>query len=114
RSIMVRAMPAWFRTTLAEFVKTEPRSIAAELNAAATERSLGPTVESFEAWNGSIRLLQDAAADLATREPGALQWHLLLEFEVPRRSRRVDAVLLADDLIFVLEWKVGSSRFDRA
>lgn len=111
---MVRAMPAWFRGTLSDFVHAEPRAIAAELTAVATQRSLSPTPESFEAWDGSVRLLQGTASDLIAREPQASRWHVLLEFEVPRRSRRIDAVLLADDMIFVLEWKVGSFRFDRA
>jgi len=34
---------------------------------------------------------------------------VLLEFPIPRRQQRVDVVLLARDLIFVLEFKGGIS-----
>lgn len=107
-------MRAWHRGTLSELVDHDTRAIAANLNAAATQRSLAPTVESLEAWGGSVTMLREAAIELIAAEPVAAEWQYLLEFEVPRRSRRIDAVILAGNVIFVLEWKVGASRFDRA
>ncbi len=37
--------------------------------------------------------------------PTAYGWGVLLEFPIPRRQQRVDAILLASHLIFVLEFK---------
>ncbi len=34
---------------------------------------------------------------------------LLLEYEIPRRDRRIDVVLLAGSLVIVLEFKTGDS-----
>ncbi len=111
---MVRGMRAWHRGTLAELLEANPRQVAAELTAASTERSLSATVQALEAWTGSVRMLQRTAETLIEDAPSAADWYYFLEFEVPRRSRRIDAVILADDTIIVLEWKVGASRYDTA
>lgn len=107
-------MRAWYRGSFDELMAAQPRAIAAELSANAASRRLSPNPESLDAWTASIARLQETAASIVEREPAARSWHCFLEFEVPRRSRRIDAVVLADDVIFVLEWKVGASRFDRA
>ena len=39
---------------------------------------------------------------------------LFLEFNIPRMGRRIDAVLLVGPVVFVIEFKVGESAFDRA
>ena len=41
--------------------------------------------------------------------PGAATGMSPLEFELPRRRRRIDVVLLAHDLIFLFEIKAGAS-----
>jgi Uncharacterized conserved protein (DUF2075) len=38
---------------------------------------------------------------------------ILLEFDIPRMGRRIDAVLLIGPLIFVLEFKIGETKFNR-
>jgi hypothetical protein len=40
-------------------------------------------------------------------------WHLVLEYPIPRRGKRIDAVILADTLILVVEFKCGARRYDR-
>ena len=59
-----------------------------------------------DAWLAQIRLLQDRLVGLT----GAL----FLEFNIPRMGRRIDAVLLVDPVVFVIEFKVGASEFERA
>jgi len=50
-------------------------------------------------------------ADLKKRFSNAEGWWLLLEYEIPRRSKRPDVIILADDLIFVIEFKIGINHF---
>ena len=45
---------------------------------------------------------------------GSQDWILVLEFDVPRRAKRIDAVLLTGSAVIVLEFKVGAMTFDRA
>ena len=56
------------------------------------------------AWRETIRLLQK---QLSRVEFG--HWYIVLEYEIPRRSRRPDVVLLSPTTIFVIEFKVGAT-----
>src|SRR6185437_2915484 len=38
-------------------------------------------------------------------------WGILLEYPIPRRAKRIDAVLIADDIVFVIEFKDGESSY---
>ena len=60
-----------------------------------------------EAWKLEIRLLKE---QLASTQLGHL--FIVLEYEIPRRSRRPDVVLLNDTTIFVVEFKMGARDFD--
>jgi hypothetical protein len=63
--------------------------------------------EQSEAWRQEVAALQQQLSQLCTEMPAASAWGLLLEFPIPRRQRRIDAVLLAVELVFVLEFKSG-------
>src|SRR5436309_124696 len=41
-------------------------------------------------------------------------WTVLLEYEIARRGRRIDAILLMDRAVIVLEFKVGVDSVDSA
>jgi hypothetical protein len=51
------------------------------------------------AWNVQIALLKQALINFSG--------HIYFEFSIPRMGKRVDVVLLAKGIIFVLEFKVG-------
>ena len=59
-----------------------------------------------DAWLVEIGFLQEQLTGLT----GAL----FLEFNIPRMGRRIDAVLLLGPVVFVIEFKIGESNFDRA
>src|SRR5205814_5507551 len=61
-----------------------------------------------------IRLLEAFAKDLATLLPSSQDWSLLLEYPIPRRNKFPDAILLAEELIFLIEFKFGAMTFDAA
>lgn len=97
-------MPAYYRDTLAGFLTADPAAVLAALSAG-YERDgfpadLRPTVA---AWRKAVAALRATAADL----PGG--WPLLLEYPIPRRSKRIDAVVLAAGLVCVLEFKTGAA-----
>ena len=56
------------------------------------------------AWLQQISILKAAL----TARPDA---HIFLEFYIPRMGKRADAVLIAENIVFVLEFKVGSSEY---
>ncbi|MEH6791149.1 DNA/RNA helicase domain-containing protein [Parasphingorhabdus sp.] len=59
------------------------------------------------AWNYQINHLRELANDL----PDA---HFSMEFLIPRMGRRADLIILLSGFVFVVEYKVGSNRFDRS
>lgn len=65
--------------------------------------------EQTDAWGEEVEVLQRELRKLCSSFSDARHWGLLLEFPIPRRQRRIDAVILAGKLIFVLEFKSGSS-----
>jgi hypothetical protein len=108
------AMRAWHKGTLGELLERQPKVVAAELAAAAAARRLAPNPESLGSWISSIEMLRDAAGQLIEYETAARDWYYFLEFEVPRRSRRMDAAVIARDVVFFLEWKIGATQFERS
>lgn len=69
--------------------------------------------QQVDAWRTQIAVLRSAAQHFLTVREDARTWGLLLEFEIPRRQKRPDVVLLANSVIFVIEFKVGASSFER-
>lgn len=94
---------AWYGASIAEFLQTQADAIVGRLvrNSAF---SLLPTQK--DAWLIQIDLLQDQLVGLSGS--------LFLEFDIPRMGRRIDAVLLIGPVVFVIEFKVGESVFERA
>jgi hypothetical protein len=67
-----------------------------------------------DAWREEFQYLETTAKSLIQRMPKSESWSILLEYDIPRRGKRPDAVVLADDLIFVLEFKFGAEAFRSA
>ena len=58
------------------------------------------------AWLNSHRVLQEQLAPLASRRDDVADWGIVFEYELPReRGRRPDVVILAGQLVLVLEFK---------
>lgn len=58
------------------------------------------------AWESQIKHLKSIARDI----PNA---HFFLEFLIPRMGRRADLIIISGGVVFVVEYKVGSSQFER-
>ena len=61
----------------------------------------------IDAWREEIRLLKDELSFACFQD-----WFIILEYEIPRRSRRPDVILLGPFIIFVIEFKMGSDSWD--
>jgi len=94
-------------TPLADFCKASPDALLGQLSAQSALRLRSGQTENEQllAWTESISWLREAAGELVREESRAAQWTLCLEFEIPRRSGRIDAVLVAGDVLFVIEFK---------
>lgn len=114
-----RQLPAWYFGTRQHFLSVSSEEIASQLSQRAALESLAIEAEQAVEWDASISLLQAAVSERlpiiqsALATPGAeFIRHVALEYDFRRRGLRIDAVLLAEGAIVVLEFK--RSRFQRA
>jgi hypothetical protein len=94
---------AWFQAPVSRFLGMPDAEIIGHL-AVSGPHPVDPA--QADAWTAEIVILKQALDGLGG--------HLLLEFEIPRMGRRIDAVLIVGHLIVVIEFKVGSDTFDRS
>ncbi len=97
------ATRSWYSSSIAKFLATSAEATIAELTRSSEYGVVG---EQREAWREQIALLKGLL--------GGCDGWLLLEFNIPRMGRRIDTVLLIGPVVFVVEFKVGATEFDRA
>jgi hypothetical protein len=103
-------LAAYYRATIDEFMQASPSEVIGQLTIGNARFGFAEVSrEQVEAWGEEIPLLRQQLADLCSQVSEAREWGLILEFPIPRRQQRIDAVLLAGHLIFVLEFKSGTS-----
>ncbi len=94
---------AYLAAPIGEFRKADPKAILGEL---ARHHRHALEAEQRIAWIRQIDFLQ---AQVPATILGTIYW----EFIIPRMGKRADIVLLLDQYVMILEFKVGASHFDR-
>lgn len=61
-----------------------------------------------ESWSSLIDILKESLVSFHEE----VDWGILLEYSIPRRAKRIDAVIIASDLIFVIEFKDNEAEYD--
>ena len=82
----------------------DPAALAANLAVTQSRRFRGVEAEQIDSWTRSLDALRAVVA-----LPGGASWTVLLEYDLLRLERRIDAVLLTDRAIVVLEFKPAFS-----
>ncbi len=93
---------SYYSASIAEFRDSDVDSVLGHLTA---RSEFDVDLSQRDAWRAEIDCLQFA---LASADP---RGHLFLEFVVPRLGRRIDAVVILRDTLFVLEFKIGERVF---
>lgn len=97
---------AYYQAEIAEFLRQDPSAILGSLSLATAQTVEGTQIS---AWEREIACLQLALSDLKSSSGS-----IFLEYAVPRLGKRIDAVLLLQGIVFVLEFKVGAAVFSHA
>lgn len=106
---------ASLRISLAEFLDFPEDAALGRLNRATLADAHATNFTAQQgAWLVQLRLLREVAAAVMSRRPEAGGWYLLLEYRIPRRSKRIDCVVLTGSAVLVIEFKVGAQHADRA
>ncbi len=108
RLINPEAIKAWWSGTLKDFYNTSDSSIIGQLSACQLRAYRRSEPSQLHAWIWQLEHLRP--------ELGALpnNWRLLLEYPLLRLGRRLDAVLISERAIFVIEFKTIGHGFDAA
>jgi len=64
-----------------------------------------------KSWISSIEILKKSFGLIEKQISNINDWTILLEYQIPRRSKRIDAVLLSTHLIYVIEFKIGQEKY---
>jgi len=90
-----------WQSDLETFSSHEPRTIRLRLQEFVTDVS----PEQLRAWDTSIPWLQRECRELSVRDSSAREYTAILEYELPRDSRRPDVIVLERGCVAVLELK---------
>jgi hypothetical protein len=99
-------MPAYYRSTVAEFIDDDPGRIIGVLAAASAKSGfVDHKNRQTTAWQNQVDVLKAGCKRLVNESGDFGSWGLLLEYPIPRRQKRIDVVVLARDVIFCVEFK---------
>lgn len=107
-------MNAYYASNIGEFLNVPVEAIRDALVMASGRQFFSLKRTQGVAWRKQINILRAALSFVRDHIASAKDWGILLEFSIPRRQRRIDAVILAHNLIVVLEFKSSVSARSRA
>jgi hypothetical protein len=101
-------MTSFYRSSVEDFLAQADEHVLARLGIAYANR--GYTSQYSDqtlTWEHDIRSLRLSLEQCVTKSDSARSWGLLLEFSIPRKEMRIDAIVLIRDAIAVIEAKSG-------
>ena len=114
-----KSVTAWYFGTREEFLSESKDSITNQLAGRAVDEGLETEPQQGEEWRASVEILQRSLDEripilrqaLTTPACQSIR-HVILEFDFRRRGLRMDCILLAEGVLFVIEFK--RTKMDRA
>lgn len=103
-------MASFYRTSVSAFLAISDGEIIARLSTEYAKRGYtSQYTDQTLTWERDIRFMRQALACCEQKDERAADWGILLEFSIPRKEVRIDAVLLIGSHIIILEAKSGSA-----
>lgn len=94
---------AYYSSSIENFCSQEPDQILGQMT---REHLFDLSGSQRNAWIEQTRILKKALVSHTGR--------MYFEFVIPRMGRRIDAVVIVESVIFVIEFKVGAERYESA
>lgn len=92
----------FFNTSISNFLQTKADGVWSELS---MNSRLDDNVLQKDSWAHEIATLQSSL--------DGLDGDIFFEYSIPRLGKRADVILLIQDVVFVLEYKVGDKSYER-
>lgn len=104
-------MAAFYKATVGQFLATPSDHISGALSERIIQSFAGDESKQLEAWKQQIEILKSTLRITTDENQKSANWGILFEFPMLRLQRRLDIVLLAGDLVVVIEFKVGAGAY---
>ena len=98
----MRNLRSYYSASIAEFLQQSDREILGIIHA--NDISAETTIQQSNTWESEISILED---QLRNFSDGCI----IFEYTIPRMGKRVDAVVLYRNIVFLLEFKVGDREY---
>ena len=93
---------SYFSSTIENFISTHENEILGTLTS--SENIFSITPKTTYAWQEEIAFMQNSLV--------GIDGHIHFEYVIPRMGKRVDVLLVIQNIIFIIEFKVGSDNYD--
>src|SRR4051812_28061248 len=107
-------MPAFYFASIVKHGLTPTAEIVGQLSLSYSQRHQNQKKDLTRSWESTIAIIKsfyelsvDEVADLT-------KWAILYEYPIPRRSKRIDVVILSPRVVYVVECKIGASDYSPA
>ncbi|MEN9335387.1 MAG: hypothetical protein RLZZ500_374 [Bacteroidota bacterium] len=94
---------AYYNASIDDFLNEDNNSIYGRISGNYDLNKL--TIQQSNAWKSQIEILK--------RNISSFSGEIYFEFTIPRMGKRVDNILIIDNCIFVLEFKIGSDIYEK-
>ncbi len=98
----MRNLRSYYSATIANFLRQSDREILGIIHA--NDISVETTIQQSNTWESEITILKDQLHAF-------LDGRIIFEYTIPRMGKRVDAVVLYRNIVFLLEFKVGDREY---
>lgn len=97
------SLSSYYQALITDFLATDQDKILGELT---SNHHFSLEMSQRNAWVSQIENLKEQLKDFKRGQ-------IFFEFTIPRMGKRADVLLLIDNIVFVLEYKVGAKQYDR-
>ena len=94
---------AYYTSSVPEFCKQNSEQVLGQMT---REHSFDLTAFQRDAWIAQTEILKDVLHEY--------DGNIYLEYSIPRMGRRIDAVVIIESVIFVIEFKIGAKAYESA
>lgn len=103
-----RSLRFGYAATGSDFLETQDAEVIGYLSKHAADSGFAiHQNKQTDAWVEEIQVLKSSLARLTTKGLCPSEWTIVFEYDIPRRNRRIDVILISARLIFIIEFKTG-------
>jgi hypothetical protein len=103
-------MPSYFRCKFSEFNDFSDEAILGSLASGYDDDGFYELkTDAIASWREELPIFHKVIDQILVKAPISTQWHLLIEYPIPRIGKRIDAILICGSIILVVEFKLSAS-----